>query len=135
MRHRASDFHVSVADIADAHSLSAGWPRCSALPISQIAMNAPERASSTSSGASPLPCTSPTSSFNIFSATCGGFGSAPRRESRTLAAFSASVMRVGSLQAVHRLAGIEQFDRRGEPLQLVLAAVAGDHVLAAVANG
>src|SRR5256885_12917160 len=43
------------------------------------------------------------SSFNIFSATCGDLGSAALRASMALAAFSASVIWLGSLQPGHRL--------------------------------
>jgi hypothetical protein len=70
--HPASAIHRSVARIAVAHRWSAGCPRCSDFPISQIARNAPDRASSSSSRSSWSALARPTRPFKIDNACCGG---------------------------------------------------------------
>lgn len=84
----ASDRQRSAALIADRQSCSAGCPRCSAFATSQIAMNVPARASSTSKDVSDAPRMRPTSPFRLVKATCAGSCSAALKVSTTFSAFS-----------------------------------------------
>lgn len=88
--HPASATHCSVAWIAVSHRWSAGCPRCSDFPISQIARNAPDRASSSSIGWSWSALTRPTRPFKIDNACCGGARLASINACKTSVALSRS---------------------------------------------
>ena len=89
--HPASAIHRSVVRIAVSQRWSAGCPRCSDFPISQIARNAPDRASSSSSRWSSWSALSrPTRPFKIDNASCGGARLASINACKTSVALSRS---------------------------------------------